>query len=223
MKLYASQMETGIVVIVDLVGSRRTPDRTQAQQHLERALEHTNRVVRHRQPLRPTVGDESQAVYDDLPTALLATLVLRLALPAEMDCRFGIGYGRFQDVSQSTHGTQQDGPAWWSARDAIEEGKRRESRRNPSLRTWFVAADPAAELAPPLVNAYLLARDQIVSSLDERSRAILSELVENPEKTLREIAAQLGVSPSAISQRMKNDGIDSIVEGIHQLESLRTA
>lgn len=223
MKLYDSLMKTGVVVIVDLVGSRHSPDRARAQQQLEHALTQTNQLVPHREPLQPTVGDESQGVYDDLPAALIATLVLRLALPENMDCRFGVGYGTYQHVSRSSYGTQQDGPAWWSARDAIDEAKKRETRRNPSLRTWFLAEDSTVAAQPELVNAYLLTRDHIVSSMDERSRAILWELVKNPETTLTEIAAQQNISPSAISQRTKNDGIDSIIAGIRQLESWANA
>ncbi|MFI5427989.1 SatD family protein [Aeromicrobium sp. UC242_57] len=104
------------------------------------------------------MGDEFQAVYTDLRSALRATLLLRLSLPDGLDCRFGIGLGDVVVVGRSDYGLTQDGSAWWSAREAIEEAKRRETRRNKTLRTWFVAADPATVDAG-VVNAALLARD----------------------------------------------------------------
>ena len=41
----------------------------------------------------PTVGDELQGVYARLNDALVSLLLLRLALPDGMECRFGLGVG----------------------------------------------------------------------------------------------------------------------------------
>ena len=142
----------GIAVIVDLVGSRRQPDRAAAQEHLVNALAEVNDAVPALQPLAPTIGDESQAAYADLSTALHATLLLRLALPYPLDCRFGLGAGTWQSVGSSDYGPMQDGPAWWAARDAIVEAKAREVRRHRSLRSWYGVAVPPAWIFPSTTN-----------------------------------------------------------------------
>ncbi|MET0447100.1 MAG: hypothetical protein ABW004_01785, partial [Aeromicrobium sp.] len=58
----------GFAVIVDLVGSRAQPDRTAAQDLLVAALAEVNDAVASLQPLAPTIGDECQGAYADLPS-----------------------------------------------------------------------------------------------------------------------------------------------------------
>jgi hypothetical protein len=196
----------GIAVIVDLVGSRRQPDRATAQQQLEAALAEVNAAVPATQPMAPTIGDESQGAYADLGAALHAALLLRLCLPPPLDCRVGLGAGTWQIVGRSDYGPMQDGPAWWAARDAIVEAKSREVRRHKSLRSWYVVADGQAELYPPagLTNALLLCRDEIVSGMNDRTRRLTLGLLGG--RTQVELAQSEGISQSAVSQNLQRGG-----------------
>jgi hypothetical protein len=196
----------GIAVIVDLVGSRRQPDRGAAQQHLVDALAEVNAAVPALQPLAPTIGDESQGAYADLPAAMLATLLLRLTLPYPLDCRFGLGAGTWQNVGRSGYGPMQDGPAWWAARDAIVEAKTREVRRHKSLRTWYGVADEnVADFAPAgVTNAFLMCRDEIVSGMNDRSRRLARGLLKGRAQV--ELAKAEDISQSAVSQNLQRNG-----------------
>jgi len=196
----------GIAVIVDLVGSRRQPDRAGAQKQLVAALAEVNDTVPALQPLAPTIGDESQAAYADLPAALQATLLLRLALPYPLDCRFGLGAGTWQNVGSSDYGHMQDGPAWWAARDAIVEAKAREVRRHKSLRSWYGVADGMTPDFPPIgvTNALLMCRDEIVSGMNDRSRRLALGLLKG--RTQVELATMEGISQSAVSQNLQRNG-----------------
>ena len=156
-----------VALIGDLVGSRRSTSRAEVQQHLVDALAIANETTTSVQALAPTIGDEFQGVYADVGSALRASLVVRLALPADVDYRCGIGVGTLEIVGTSEYGHTQDGPAWWAARDAIVEAKRRESGQNKRLRSWFAESDTGGgDLHAGLVNAYLLCRDELVSRLD---------------------------------------------------------
>jgi hypothetical protein len=196
----------GIAVIVDLVGSRRQPDRAAAQQHLVAALTEVNDVVPALQPMAPTIGDESQGAYADLSGALQATLLLRLALPHPLDCRFGLGAGAWQSVGSSDYGPMQDGPAWWAARDAIVEAKAREVRRHRSLRSWYGVADGRTADFPPagMTNALLMCRDEIVSGMNDRSRRLALGLLKG--RTQVELAKAEDISQSAVSQNLQRNG-----------------
>ena len=201
-------------VIGDLVGSRDQPSRAEAQRSLQGALDTVNQQVASAlQPLEPTIGDELQGVYDDLHDALLATVLVRLALPDTMDCRFGIGVGTLEIVGTSNYGLTQDGPAWWSARTAIDTAKDK-SRHLPGLRTWIVR-DETEE--PDMVNAYLLMRDELVSGFDARQRRIALGAVQGRTRT--QLAEQEGISVSAVSQRHRA-GIGALIESIDQLPML---
>jgi hypothetical protein len=207
-----SSASSRVALIGDLVASRAAPSRARAQQALLDALARVNALVPHEQALEPTIGDEFQSVHAQLRDALRAAALVRCALPEGMDARCGLGIGSLEVVGASAYGLTQDGPAWWSARAAVEEVQDRQ-RRQPGLRTWVAVQDDAPDPeGADLVNAYLLCRDEIVSDLDARQRRIVLGLAEG--RTLAEIADLEGVSPSAISQRVRRGGIAALVESL---------
>ncbi len=165
-----------IALLVDIVRSRELADRAQGQALAEATFRRVeDDISRHRevssrtggraeeigpplQPLRSTVGDEFQGVYATLGDALARVLLIRLALPTDLDCRFGIGSGGIASVPSGDRDDLQDGSAWWSAREAIEAAHEREGTTAPATRTWFVPARDADGILvgiSPLVNAYL--------------------------------------------------------------------
>jgi hypothetical protein len=214
-----------IALIGDLVGSRRSTSRTQVQQHLVDALAIANESTASVQALAPTIGDEFQGVYADVGSALRASLVVRLALPDDVDCRCGIGVGTLEIVGTSEYGHTQDGPAWWAARDAIVEAKRRESRQNKHLRSWFAVSEAGGAAGPPaagtnrgggdvderLVNAFLLCRDELVSRFDARQRRLVLGVLRGTSQ--KQLAESEGISPSAVSQSLKRAGAPAILDG----------
>lgn len=197
-------------VIGDLVGSREQPSRARTQEQLLAALAEVNDRISAVQPLEPTIGDELQGVYANLHDALYATALVRLALPESMDCRFGIGVGHLEIVGTSAYGLTQDGPAWWSAREAIDTTKAKR-RHFPGLRTRIVRPD---QEKGDVVNAYLLCRDTIISDFDARQRRIALGVLDG--KTLATIAEDEGISTSAVSQRHRA-GISVLVESISEV------
>ncbi|MCL3818757.1 SatD family protein [Aeromicrobium wangtongii] len=210
-------------VIVDLVGSRRHTDRAWVHARMMEALQQVNKEIDFDQPLEPTLGDESQARYLSVESALRATLALRLALPEELDCRAGIGVGEVEDLGRTPYGPLQDGPAWWAARDAIVEAKSRESVRDRTLRTWYQVSErlvgPSRDEHPPaeLVNAFLLTRDEIVTQMSGRSRRLLRHLLAGASQV--EMAAAEGISTSAVSQNLRRSGAFAVQSSQDQLAS----
>lgn len=194
---------SNVAVLVDIVRSRELDDRAGAQGAVRRAFDLAGHgseagVVR---SLWPTVGDEFQAVYTDVAAALRATAVVRLALPEEVDCRFGLGRGDIREIEQSGSGSIQDGSAWWNARAAIEEAHRREDRRNPYLRGWFVSDDRSGD---GVVNAYLLMRDALIGGMGPRERRLAGGVMLGRAQS--ELAGEEGISQSAVSQRLRKSG-----------------
>ncbi len=197
-------------VIGDLVGSRQQKSRREAQRQLLAALDAVNTRLPAAQKLEPTIGDELQGVYANLHDALYATVLVRLALPESMDCRFGIGEGEMEIVGTSAYGLTQDGQAWWSAREAIDDAKAR-GRHFPGLRTRIVREGSDQG---DVVNAYLLCRDSLVSDFDGRQRRIALGVLDG--KKLAQIADEEGISTSAVSQRHRS-GVSVLVESIAEV------
>jgi hypothetical protein len=208
------------VVIADIVGSRRLPDRESAQRALDDAIERVERDhPLARQPLRPTVGDEQQGVYPSLEAALASVLLLQLALPDGIECRFGIGIGEVRSIESA--GRQiPEGPGWWAARTAIEVVHGKQQRVAPSARTWTVAApdeDGSMHAAATLANAYLLARDHLVGSMNERARRLTYGRCGGA--TQRELAESEGITQPAVSQALAGSGAAAVIEGFKALRS----
>ncbi|QIG38075.1 hypothetical protein G5T42_00055 [Microbacterium sp. 4R-513] len=203
-----------IATIADIVGSRRLVDRADAQRMLDTTIEEIEKELPLAlEPLRPTVGDELQGVYATLDHALASLLLLQLALPDDVGCRFGLGIGPVETFD-SASGRLQDGPGWWAARAAIETVHAKQQRAAPSARTWVVASpdeDAGVHTAAALANSYLLARDQLVGTMNERARRLT--LGRCLGRTQRDLARQEAITQPAVSQALASSGAAAVVEG----------
>ena len=202
-------------LIGDVVGSRHTADRAALHRRLAAALH--DQALAATDPPAFTVGDEFQGGYPTVGAAIDAALQVRLAVAPDIDVRFGIGWGEVTILDASTG--IQDGPGWWSARDAIEWTAA--AQQQPALahvRTAYrtgVGDGPDANA----VNAALMCRDHLLGSIDARSLRLLRGLLEH--KTKKELAEMEGISASAVSQRTARDGLDLLVLASEQLRAVR--
>ena len=207
-----------VVLIGDVVQSRSSSDRRALHRAVEAVLADTNGRVAHLEPLAVTVGDEFQGVYSHLGAALEAALRTRVALRPHAETRYGLGRGSTTTLDEARG--IKDGPAWWAARDANVAGEEQAPR---AAQAHVHTADRLAEGEPDTtgvgvaVDAALHCQDHMVGSLSERSGRLLRGLLEG--MTQRELAAAEGISPSAVSQRVRADGLAVIVR-CHEL--LRT-
>lgn len=199
-----------VALIGDLVGARDQPPRSDVQTGLAAALAAANDLAPGLQPLAATTGDEFQAVYETVADASLAALVVRLALPEGLDCRAGLGVGQTQVIGESAYGPIQDGPAWWSAREAVV-GVTKGERRLPGLRTAVVHADGSPD-QERWMNAYLATRDAVVTRLDGRQRRLVLGVLQGV--TRADLAKCEGVSPSAVSQSLRRSGAVEVLHGV---------
>lgn len=193
-------------LIGDIVGSRDIDDRQALHARLEAVLADVNSRTDPVHALRVTVGDEFQGAWRRRGEAVHAALLLRLGLLPEVETRYGLGHGEVTTLSDD--GLVQDGPGWWTAREAIsrakadEEDARADSR---VVRTRWVEDSPTGTA----LDAALRHRDLLVADLDERSQRLLRGLLSGTSQ--RDLAAAEGISPTAVSRRVHRDGIDHLV------------
>jgi DNA-binding transcriptional LysR family regulator len=201
---------TATTLIGDLIGSRGSADRRRLHATFAAVLDRVNAELRPPTPVRMQVGDEYQGVFSSLGDALHASLTVRLALLPDADVRHGIGRGRIEVLSEEPR--VEDGPGWWAARSAVERVQGAERRPGErSLRTAYVATggDGPPDPAEAAVNAALALRDHLVGGLSERSLSVLRGLLDGESQ--RDLAEALGISPSAVSQRVRADGLAAII------------
>lgn len=206
-------------MIVDIVGSRDLVDRAGAQRAVEDAFARAARRVPLAAPLWATVGDEFQAVAARLADALWTAGVVRLLLPDGVDVRTGIGRGEIRDVAPAgaTGAPIQDGSAWWAAREAVDEAHARADGDAPYSRTWYVGPDEDAA-AVALVDAQLVLRDRMIDGMTVTQRAYAGASALG--RTQAEIAAERGVSQSAVSQSLRRSGGAALVASLRLLQEV---
>jgi hypothetical protein len=194
-------------VIGDLIGSRRLSDRVAVHQALTRSLSEVNDLLKPDHPFAVTVGDEYQGACTSLADAVLAATLVRLTLLPAVDVRCGIGYGAVMVHDAAESAIVQDGPGWWTAREAIDTvGRARDARRS-----WYVGEGSGT------VNAFLLCRDHVIDRLNERGiRMLRLALLGRSQK---QIAEAEDVWPSAVSQQFAR-GVGAVVEAQHLMATV---
>lgn len=171
--------------------------------------------------LEATIGDEFQACFDDVADAVRASLMVRLELLriAGVDSRYGLGVGPFE-VFPGPGRLSQDGPGWWTARDAIESTRQlAEASHTSFARTFFVSArdvSPPWDGEAPALNAFLFCRDAMIDRMKQPSRNRLYGLMR--EWSQARIAFEEGATQGAISQSLSRSGAFAIAAAQRQLE-----
>lgn len=199
-------MTVMVTLIGDVVSSRSAPDRRELHTLLQEALSEVNAATDPTHPLRITVGDEFQGAWEHRGRALHAALLLRLRLLPRVETRYGLGRGEVTTLEED--GTVQDGPGWWSAREAITAAKGAEADvRSDGLivRTRWQEEGPTGRA----LDAVVRHRDLLVAGLDDRSLRLLRGLL--LERTQRALAEDEGISPTAVSRRVHRDGLEQLV------------
>ena len=205
-------------LIGDVVASRTAEDRAALHARLLEVLAEVNRTCAPTTELRFTVGDEFQGAFATVGQALQASLRLRLGLLPEHDVRHGLGWGEVTLLQADPR--VEDGPGWWAARDAIHQVQQAQEHPGSRFRrTAYCTAIEGVGPDPDLVEAALLLRDAAVGALSEKSTSVLRGLLAG--RTQRELADDLGISASAVSQRVRGDGLAALVAADESLGRVR--
>jgi hypothetical protein len=204
-------------LIGDIVGSRTSADRSALHGRLVDILTEANSRLGPVVPLRITVADEFQGCFATVGEAVHASLWLRLRL-APVQLRHGLGWGEVAVLTEEPR--VEDGPGWWVARAAIEAVKADASRPGTRLlRTAYRLAAETDGPDPGAVNAALICRDQMIGSVSERSLRLLRGVLDGESQA--ELAEAEGISASAVSQRMRNDGLAMVVAADELIREVR--
>ncbi len=215
-------------LIGDVVASKLHSDRRGLQRSLSTILDRTNTLCTPVQPLDLTTGDEFQGGFSTVASAVFASLVIRLELLAckhSADSRYGLGFGNVTVFDRSRSPASQDGPGWWSAREAIDRAKTlANSPRTWYARTSFVCwPEPSAtrdmdctHTDARAVEALLLCRDAIVDQMTERQqRLLLGLILDRPQAQLAE---DEGITQGAVSQNLRRSGAFAVDAAQRRLE-----
>jgi hypothetical protein len=191
-----------VLVIGDVVASRQLPE----QRRLLAGIAAAVAELADARSAAPTTGDEFQAVYAELPTAIRSVAALRLRLldepPADGPVELRVGFGVGEVVGgppTDAAAPGQSGPGWWHARAALDRVTT-PRRAWPTVRWWV---EGEGELAP--VRATLVALDTIAARFDALDVSLARGLLEG--SNARQLADRHGITPQSVAARLHAHGV----------------
>lgn len=197
------------VVIGDISKSRELRDRAAIQERFKAAIEEINQrftdsIV---SKFLLTIGDEFQGVLNDAAKSYDVIVAMReLLYPVEFV--FGVGVGTITtEIAPEAIG--MDGPAFYNARAALEEGKED---------GYEVRYRGVSESFDYLINAMLVLIEALKRDWTEHQFKVISIYRETSNQA--EVARRLEVSRSAISQILAAAGWDAIAIGEDAIKKL---
>lgn len=192
-------------ITADQIGSRRAADLADAQLAAIDALADGRLVL----PADRTAGDEIQAATEDAATAL--AIALHLTRDGNWSVGLGIGDVR-TPLPDSTRAIT--GPAFILARDAVIAAKKRVTRFALEVDTGRL---PDSTILEPLIDLLLHLRARRTPEGWE----VADRLVGGA--TQAQLAAELGITPQAVSLRVQNAQLHTETAAIAALVALLEA
>ncbi len=196
-----------IVLVGDLVASRRIVERSAVQEKLRACLRQLNSKKREGlvSPYTITLGDEFQAVFSTPDRLFRDALTVLIALyPVEVRFSFAVG-----DISTAINTKQaigMDGPAFHEARATIDRLKKTKN-------LFAIASLNSAGLT--LINQSLALVSHTIGKWPRSRLEILQGLSEN--RTVKQMARDLRVTDKAVYKSIDAGAIRTIVPLLEEI------
>jgi len=197
-------MKNYLVLIGDVIDSRQIEKRPEFQEQFAAVLLEVQRRVSKvtASPLTVTIGDEFQAVFHSASGIFEACVDLQYRLlPVRL--RFGFGLGQISTAINRQQAIGMDGPAFHSARQAIEKARRTKTR---------FRLEPEATLSAAAMGWIDY---QMADWKKERWQVLLGFSEGN---TQSQLAAGTGISQPAVSQMLRREAFKLIIETFRAIE-----
>jgi hypothetical protein len=213
----ASQVRI-IVLVADLVASRRIVERSAIQERLRACLRQLNSKRRGGlvSPYTITLGDEFQAVFS-APDRLFRDAVTVLIALFPVDVRFSFAIGGISTSINTKQAIGMDGPAFHEARATVDRLKKTKS--------LFAVAGPNG-VGLTLINQSLALVSHTIGKWPRTRLEILRGLSEN--RSVKQIARDLRVSDKAVYKSIDAGAIrtimpllEEIVAGLRHIQEQR--
>lgn len=194
-----------LALIADIIGSRKLTNRRTVQSQLKGVLDTLN--VNSKQLASPytiTLGDEFQAVFTGADRLFPDLFAIMAALhPVEL--RFSIAAGRLETPINPNQAIGMDGPAFYRARDLLEQMKQRD-------RVLDVAGLTDND---GLLNAALGLFNHQLRKWRANRLEVLQRLLQGWE--VAAISESLDITEQSVYKNIREGGLESAVQLVHAL------
>jgi hypothetical protein len=203
-------------LIGDIVKSREIEHRGAVQSRLIETMRTVNArfgrfVV---SDLMVNAGDSFQGILSSDAPVLCICDAIRFSLAPYCKVRMGIGYGTIATAIDAHASILADGPAFWFAREALDELYEHSYYRVRC--TALVADAQLLQTVGPAVDRICLLADQIASGWKNRQLEIAMQqvLVHRYEPVAQnQLAKELGMKPQQLFASAKAMGLSAFLDG----------
>lgn len=208
---------TYLALICDLIDSRSIPDRHSTQIALQSLLDRANKRFKDRfvSRLTITLGDEFQALLHPDANPFEIVDWLQMHLP-EHPFRCGLGLGEITTPIDPKRSIGADGPAYWRAREAIDELHQHDDYGAVQIRCHGL--DPLDSI---WMNDLLATTEILKDAWTDLQRAtflaILDQGIYSEDFSQKALAAQLKISENALYKRLRSTQIKVYLRARHHL------
>lgn len=205
-----------IVIIGDIIASKKLSNRAEVQDHLEKVLKQINNEYQDfiASKFIITIGDEFQGVLMEGAKLLEIIDKIRFMMD-EINLRFGIGIGDIYTKINYELSIGADGPAYWKAREAINYIHEHNDFKRTNLR---IEAD---QIECNLINELLGLCGYIESTWQNSQQDLIKKIILKYGYDLKikqvEIAKDFELSTQNVYLRLKKMGYHNYVRSRIQI------
>ncbi len=207
-------------IIGDIKASRSIERRHELQIKLNQVLVQINASYADeiKSPFQITLGDEFQGllVRPDVVMDIVERIKFQLYPHA---VRFGVGLGEMYTEVHEMSALGSDGPAYYAARDAIEQLKKARHQYQQVQSDVCILSQNQQDAWLQIINSSLAVCYYLASGWSDKQREII-ELVMLQDLTQNEAAERIGIDPSAANRRLAASGY---IYYLKTRESINTA
>lgn len=194
-------------IIGDIINSKSIANRAEFQKKLRGSLDRINSDYYSEIAANfvITLGDEFQGLLTS-PEFILEILERIKFAIYPVKVRFGIGIGGIDTEISREMAIGADGPAYYHARNMINELKANEKSKMSAISDIRLKADDKASILD-LINSNLSLCSFIESKWTKKQRDLIGEdLLQNQNQSQRKIALKFNLSQSSVQRRFKSAG-----------------
>lgn len=195
-----------VAIIGDIIDSKKIENRNKTQEKLNRVLKEVN--IQYKECIISkwtiTLGDEFQVLMKpDFKMFKMLDYISYRMDPIEI--RFGIGLGKIYTDIDYEKSIGADGPAYWNARDAIE------NIHDKSNYSYSKISFKSKNKSDKIINNLLNYTDWMKENWTDSQKEVLNTLLEkdiyDENFKQKSLAEEFNISESAMSRRVKSSGI----------------
>ena len=211
--------EEYIVIIGDIINSRKLNNRQEVQTKLKNVLKEINQqyVEEIMAKFVISLGDEFQGLIKKQGNIIKIISTIEEAL-APVKLRFGVGVGVVNTNIDFDNSLEIDGEAYYRARKMIQEIENRQSQYVESYSNIMICSSDESSRDDELANATLSVCTSLKSKWTNRQKEIISAYLRNCENQYK-TAKALDIAQSSVNRALRGAEFYSYKTAMNKVEA----